>query len=158
MLQITRICCGLSTIFFCLLSYSQLPAIAQPSDYLCYMTTSSGQVIDLSDSCRSQNSFTVPTPSIDSLFLRDYKQALTQTATNYNIRELLLKQSPESKIQYALAVCNGLKAGLSLTQVQNLQAEQIVKTNINEFTQLSGVINVDIISKLASKYYCPQFS
>lgn len=155
MLRIARTFCSVSTIFFCLLPNNQLSA-AQVPDYLCYMTTAAGQVIDLSESCRSQRRL-VPTPSVDSLFLRDYEQAIARIQTNRNIREVLLKQSPESKIEYAQSVCNGLKAGLSPTQVQTLQSEQIARTDPNQVTQLGGVITVNIINMLAPKYYCPEF-
>lgn len=128
-------------------------AIAQDADYLCFMTTSSGQVIDLSDSvCQLKKSAppTAATPSnSDQAFIKDYKR----TVSNYpDMRDKLLARvakSPEQGISEAKNVCDELKAGLSLDEIQQNQA--------GESFEKTSVFNISVISTLATKYYCPEF-
>jgi len=126
-------------------------AIAQQADYLCFMTTQSGQIIDLSESiCQMKESApTANPPNGDQAFIEDYKR----TVSNYpDMRDQLLarvEESPEQGISEAKNVCSELEAGLSLDEIQQNQ--------VTEDFEKANVFNVSVISALATKYYCPQF-
>lgn len=126
-------------------------AIAQQADYLCFMTTQSGQIIDLSESvCQLKESApTAAKPNNDQAFIEDYKR----TVSNYpDMRDQLLARvegSPEQGISEAKNVCSELEAGLSLDEIQQNQASE-------DFEKVS-IFNTSVISTLATKYYCPQF-
>lgn len=136
-------------------SNAQSSASAQEPEYACYMRTPS-QVIDLSNSlCRPRQPVVMPVASTDELFLAAYKQAAI--AKYPNMQDVLLQQPPEINIKYARAVCNGLKAGLSVQQIQSLQTKQINTINQLQPQQNSGVVDLSAIGLLAPKYYCPQF-
>jgi hypothetical protein len=127
--------------------------IAQEGDYACFMTTKSGQVIDLSESvCKLKKATPVVTAaaSSDQAFTEDYKR----TVMNYpDVRDNLLaraEKSPEQGIIKAKSVCNELKAGLSLDEIKETQA--------SETFEKASTFNASLISSLATKYYCPEFS
>ncbi len=70
-----------------------------------------------------------------------------------DVRDKLLaraKKSPEQSITEAKSVCNELKAGLSLDEIQQNQA--------SETFEKASIFNVSVINSLATKYYCPEFS
>ena len=128
-------------------------AIAQEADYDCFMTTKSGQVIDLSESvCKLKKSAPVVTAVVnnDQAFMEDYRR----TVMNYpDLRDKLLARaetSPKQGINEAKSVCNELKAGLSLDEIQQNQASETIER--------ASVFNVSLITSLAAKYYCPEFS
>lgn len=128
-------------------------AIAQEADYPCFMTTKSGQVIDLSESvCKLKKSAPVVTAVVnnDQAFMEDYKR----TVMNYpDVRDKLLARaetSPEQGINEAKSVCNELKAGLALDEIKQTQASETIEK--------ASIFNVSVISSLATKYYCPEFS
>ncbi len=128
-------------------------AIAQEADYACFMTTHSGRVIDLSESvCKLKKSAPVVTAIVnnDQAFTEDYKR----TVMSYpDVRDKLLakaEKSPEQSISEAKSVCNELKAGLSLDEIQQNQA--------SETFERASIFNVSVISSLATKHYCPEFS
>lgn len=127
-------------------------AIAQEADYACFITTKSGQVIDLSESvCKLKKSAPVmAVVNNDQAFTEDYKR----TVMNYpDVRDQLLaraKKSPEQSISEAKSVCNELKAGLSLDEIKEAQASEIFEK--------ASIFNVSVISSLATKHYCPNFS
>lgn len=144
-----------STTTFSAFSCAQLSAIASEPDYSCYMIAQSGRVVDLSQSlCGSKPTF-VDAANIDSLFLADYKQALMKKYPA--LQDILLKQSSQVNVGYAHSVCNGLKSGLSLDTIQNLQADQIVRTSDNSLSEGRTIVDLGLIKALAPKYYCPQF-
>lgn len=150
MLKFIGLSATLFTNILVVLSSVQLSAIAREPDYPCYIITASGQTVDLSDSlCSSQH--TIDAANIDDLFLAKYKQALIKKYPNLN--NILLKQEAEANIEYARAVCNGLKSGLSSDVVEALQNNQIVNT----ITGRRTIVDTDLIKLLAPKYYCPQF-
>lgn len=128
-------------------------AIAQESDYVCFMTTKSGQIIDLSESvCKLKKSAPVVTAVVnnDQAFMEDYKR----TVMNYpDVRDKLLARaetSPKRGINEAKNVCNELKAGLSLDEIQQNQASETIEK--------VSIFNASVINSLATKYYCPEFS
>ncbi len=137
-------------------SWTQWDAIASKPDYPCYMIASSGRIVDLSHSlCGSKRTF-VDAANIDGLFLADYKQALIKKYPD--LQDIFLKQPSEVNLGYARAVCNGLKSGLSLDAIQNLQAEQIVQTSGSQLSEKRTIVDLELIKFLAPKYYCPQFN
>ena len=73
------------------------------------------------------------------------------------LQDILLKQSSQVNVGYAHSVCNGLKSGLSLDTIQNLQAEQIDQTSDDSLSEGRNVVDLSLIKALAPKYYCPQF-
>jgi len=129
-------------------------ASAHEADYACFMTTQSGQVVDLSDSVCKLKKSTLAVAAVsannDQAFMEDYKR----TVMNYpDMRDKLLarvEKSPEQDIREAKSVCNELKAGLSLYEIQQNQASE-------NFEKVS-IFNSSVISSLAPKYYCPKFS
>lgn len=159
---------ALLTTTLSILSGMQLIAIAQRTsgnvarspDYSCYMITQSGQTIDLSGSLCGFQSNIVDTSlapvNTDDLFLTDYKQAIMKKYPNlYNF---LLKQPPELKIGYARAICNGLKAGLAPNEIQTLQNRQIFTMNSSNLVAKPIIVDLELITILAPKYYCQQFN
>lgn len=137
-------------------SWTQWDAIASKPDYPCYMIASSGRIVDLSHSlCGSRPTFVDAAANIDGLFLADYKQALIKKYPD--LQDIFLKQPSEVNLGYARAVCNGLKSGLSLDAIQNLQAEQIVQTSGSQLSEKRTIVDLELIKLLAPKYYCPQF-
>lgn len=145
---------AVSATIISLIPVLSLKAIAQEPDYACFMTTASGRVIDLSESvCQIKESAPTAqamTVNNDQAFLEDYKR----TVSNFpDVRDKLLarvEKSPEQGISEAKNVCNELKAGLSIEEIQQNQAgENLGKVNI---------FNASVVSTLATKYYCPEFS
>lgn len=132
-------------------------ANAQENDYDCFMTTQSGQVVDLSESvCGvkkapaevSANNDPAVMSDTDQAFLEDYEQNVMQ---NPEVRDNLLanaKLAPEQSINQAKNLCNDMKAGLSFNEVQ--------KNYDQEADQKAGLVNEAIINSLATKYYCPE--
>ena len=139
----------LSAIAFttlCLLpgiSYAQ-----EQQDYACFLTTNSGSTIDFSQTslCGAQKAAPKPV-DIDEAFLAEYKRNVMQYA---GVRDNLLsnaQQSPQMSSLQAQRVCNELKSGLSLDEVKQKQARESVEQ--------SSIVNAQIITNLATKYYCP---
>jgi len=140
----------------CLLPGMQLKAIAQvEADYVCFMTTNSGQVVDLSQSiCKlTQSPQPVAAPvavSNDQAFIADYKRTLMSYP---DVRDKLLtsmEKSPEASISQAKSICNDLKAGISLNDIQQNQ--------VDAATSKAAVFNVSLVTHLATRYYCPEFN
>ena len=140
----------LSAIAFtaiCLLpgiSYAQ-----QQQDYACFLTTNSGNTVDFSQTslCGAQKAAPKPV-DIDEAFLAEYKRNVMQYA---EVRDNLLanaQQSPQMSSLQAQRVCNELKSGLSLDEVKQKQASETVEQ--------SSIVNDQIITNLATKYYCPK--
>lgn len=126
-------------------------AIARAADPICYMTTNSGQIIDLSRSvCKLDASKPGSNAAnSDQAFITAYKQ----TVMNYpDVRDKLLASiqvSPESRISQAKNICSDLEAGLSVDDIQMTQSEGVASK--------ADAFNVSLVTTLATKYYCPQF-
>jgi hypothetical protein len=126
---------------------------AQEADYACFMTTQSGQVIDLSESvCKIKTSAlsVIPLNKSDQAFKEDYKRTVMRYP---DVRDKLLataEKSPQQSITEAKNVCDELKTGLSLEEVEQIQA--------SENFESASIFNVSVINSLATKYYCPEFS
>jgi uncharacterized cupredoxin-like copper-binding protein len=138
-----------------LISGFSTATLAQDADYVCYMTTKSGQVVDLSASICHLNKPTrlakaTNAAQSDQAFIADYKR----TVMGYpDVRDRLLASiqgSPESNIMQAKSVCNELEAGLSLEDIKMYQTQGVTNKVDN--------VNLSVVATLATKYYCPQFS
>lgn len=116
-------------------------------DYPCFFTTQTGEVLDLSESvCHFRKSSTSD-PQKDEAFIEAFK---SQVMKYPDLRDNLLasvQRSPEENIKRAKSVCNDLKAGFSLDEIEEDQ--------VDESLGRVGKIKVSIINKLATKYYCP---
>ena len=126
------------------ISYAQ-----QQQDYACFLTTNSGSTVDFSQTslCGAQKAAPKPV-DIDEAFLAEYKRNVMQYA---EVRDNLLsnaQQSPQMSSLQAQRVCNELKSGLSLDEVKQKQARESVEQ--------SSIVNAQIITNLATKYYCPK--
>lgn len=124
---------------------------AQEADYACFMSTQSGQVVDLSESvCRAGKSAAPALANTDKKFIADYKRQVMQYP---DVRDNLLasaQQSPEPSIGQAKSVCEDLRSGLSLDDIRQSQA--------GEMPEREEMVNENIINTLATKYYCPELS
>lgn len=123
-------------------------ALATEPDYLCFFKTDSGKVVDLSESvCHSKK----PTDTAkNNAFIEAYKN---QAMKYPDVRDNLIaniQNSPEDKIEQARGVCTDLKAGLSMDEIEESQAEE----NIGR----AGRINASIVNKLATQYFCNDVS
>ncbi len=130
--------------------YSQANAQPQP-DFACFFTTPLGSTVDFSQSslCGAQKTASAPLNS-DEAFLAEYKRNVMQYAS---VRDSLLAsitQSPETSSMQAKRVCSDLKAGLSLDEIKQKQSRETVEQ--------ASIVNAQIVTNLATKYYCPNFA
>jgi hypothetical protein len=120
-------------------------AIATEPNYLCFFTTSGGEVVDLSDSiCHSKKS------KADKAFIEAYK---SQAMKHPDVRDNLIaniESSSEDDIEQAKGICKDLRAGLTLDEIQEDQT--------GENSEQASVVKANIISDLATQYYCPDMS
>ncbi|MBW4637983.1 MAG: DUF732 domain-containing protein [Gloeocapsa sp. UFS-A4-WI-NPMV-4B04] len=145
---------AVSATIICFVPVLYLKAIAQEPDYACFMTTASGQVIDLSESVckimKSAPTAQAETGNNDQAFLEDYRR----TVSNFpDVRDNLLarvEKTPEQGISEAKDVCNELKEGLSIEEIQQNQ--------VSENYEKANIFNASVVSTLATKYYCPEFN
>ncbi|KJH73296.1 DUF732 domain-containing protein [Aliterella atlantica] len=127
-------------------------AISQTQpDYACFLTTSSGKTVDFSQGllCGAQKTAAVPL-NTDEAFLAEYKRNAMQYA---EVRDSLLAsatQSPEISSMQAKQVCSDLQSGLSLDEIKQKQSRETVEQ--------SSIVNAQIVTNLASKYYCPNLA
>lgn len=133
-------------------SFHAFASVEEPN-YVCFMTTQSGEVVNLSDSlCKSNKSASADSANGDQTFIEEYKHKLMEYPMA-QVRDNLLasvEQSPELNINQAKRVCSDLESGLSLEEIQQNQSEEIVER--------AGIVSAGIINTLAPKYYCPNWS
>lgn len=128
-------------------------AIAQTQlDYACFFTTPSGETVDFSQSpmCGVQKTVAAAPLNTDEAFLAEYKRNVMQYA---EVRDSLLAsatQSPEVTSMQAKTVCSDLKAGLTLDEIKQKQSRETVEQ--------ASIVNAQIVTNLASKYYCPNLA
>jgi hypothetical protein len=130
-----------------LVSGFQFQAFAFEPDYLCFVTTGAGEVLDLSQSLCTNKSATSSIATLDKAFIEAYKNQAMQYA---DVRDNLLakiQQSPEANIAAAKGVCNDLEAGISLEEIQEHQSEG--------HEAKADEVNSEIVNRLATQYYCP---
>jgi hypothetical protein len=144
-----KYCSAIALATICLLpkiSYAQ----KQP-DYACFLTTESGNTVNFSQTSLCGAQKPAPTPvNTDEAFLAEYKRKVMQYA---GVRDNLLanaEQSPQVNSLQAQKVCSDLKSGLSLDEIKQKQ--------IAETVEQSSIVNAQIITNLATKYYCPNAS
>jgi Protein of unknown function (DUF732) len=129
------------------------PANAQEQqDYACFLTTESGNTVDFSQTslCGAQKAAPKVPVNVDEAFLADYKRNAMQYAA---VRDNLLanaEQSPQVSSLQAQKVCSELKSGRSLAEVKQEQARETVEQ--------ASIVNAQIVTNLATKYYCPNLS
>ncbi|MUL34796.1 DUF732 domain-containing protein [Gloeocapsopsis dulcis] len=129
--------------------------LAQDADYVCYITTKSGQVVDLSASiCQLNGSSRLAKATSaagsDQAFIADYERAVMGYPDAQDKLLTSIQRSPESNIMQAKSVCNELEAGLSLEEIKMYQTQGVTNKVDN--------INASVTATLATKHYCPQFS
>lgn len=150
-MQLLRLSAALSAVAACLLPGFYASVNAQEAEFTCFMTTQSGQVIDLSQSvCGSNQSIAPPLAATDTKFIAAYKRQVMQYP---DVRDNLLasaKESPEPSIGQAKSVCDNLRSGLSLQDIEQNQA--------NEMLEREEAVSANIINTLAPKYYCPEIN
>ncbi|MBW4662930.1 MAG: DUF732 domain-containing protein [Chroococcus sp. CMT-3BRIN-NPC107] len=122
----------------------------EQQNYACFFTTDSGSTVDFSQTslCGAQKSAPKAPLNIDEVFLAEYKRRVMQYA---DVRDNLLanaEQSPQVSSLQAQKVCGDLKSGLSLDEIKQKQ--------IAETVEQSSLVNAQIITNLATKYYCPK--
>lgn len=125
-------------------------AIAVEPDYLCFITSPSGEVLDLSESLCGSKKSQPKVANSDRAFVEAYKRQVMKYPA---VRDELLasiKKSPEGNIRQARSVCDALKAGLSLNEIAVNQAE--------DSDDRASMVNASIINDLATEYYCPRIS
>lgn len=130
-----------------LVSGFQFQAFAAEPDYLCFVTTGAGEVLDLSQALCADKATKSPMASLDKAFIEAYKDQAMQHA---DVRDNLIaniQQSPEASIAAAKGVCNDLEAGITLAEIKEAQSE--------DHEAKADEVNSDILNKLATQYYCP---
>lgn len=149
-MKLLRLSVAVSTVFL-LFPPAHSPVNAQEQDYVCFMTTQSGKIMDLSESvCGFKKSTTSVSANNDRAFIEDYQRNVMEYP---EVRDNLLanaQQSPEQSISQAKSLCNVLKAGLSFNE-QTYAGE-------GEAKEKAGIVNAAVINTLATKYYCPEVS
>ena len=126
---------------------------AQEADYDCFMTTKSGQVVDLSESvCGIKKSASAAPVNSDQAFMEDYKRNVMKYSQE--VSDTLLasaQETPEQSINQAKSLCSDLQAGIAFEEIQT-QATESAETPDPD------TANATIINTLATKYYCPELS
>lgn len=130
------------------ISHNQAVAQTQ-ADYACFFTTSTGETVDFSQSslCGVQKTVAAAPLNTDEAFLAEYKRNALQYA---EVRDSLLAsatQSPEVSTMQAKRVCEELKTGMSVDEIKQKQSRETVEQ--------SSIVNAQIVTNLATKYYCP---
>jgi hypothetical protein len=142
-----RLNAAIATAAISLISSFQFPAFAAEPDYLCFVTTGAGEVLDLSQSLCADKAAKSSKAALDRAFIEAYKDQARQHA---DVRDNLLariQQSPDASIAAAKGVCNSLEAGISLEEIQEVQSE--------EHEAKADEVNSQILNQLATQYYCP---
>lgn len=149
-MKVGRLSATVTAVVICLIPGLCDRAGSAEPDYLCFLTTNSGEVVDLSNSiCHSKESKHAGAKA-DKAFIEEYK---SRAMRHPDVRDNLIAQiqnSPESDIERAKGVCTDLKAGLTLDEIQEDQAQE----NVGR----ASMVKTSIINSLATKYYCPEMS
>ncbi len=121
------------------LSQSNYLVAADPGDFICYMQTSNGQIINLSRLCGNSKTFVSTISTVDQQFLQRYQGFLEQRAKGSPMVQALIsqaQQNPQSVIQRAQAVCTAIRTG--------------------QPRPTSGQVADDLFQTMAPKHYCPE--
>jgi hypothetical protein len=151
-MKFIRLSATITATVLSLMSGFHTRAIATEPDYICFMTTSSGQVLDLSDSlCHSKKSQLKDANNPDQAFIEAYKhQAMRYPAVSDNLLASI-QESPEEDIRQAKSICSDLRSGVSLDEIKQAQSEE-------NNDDRASTVNATIINNLAAKYYCPEIN
>ena len=151
-MKFLRLSAALSATAISFLSGFHASANAQNTDDPCFMTTKSGSVVDLSESvCGMKKSAkAVSVNSNDKAFLKDYERNLMEYPDMRDVLLARVQQSPDQSINKAKSICDQLKAGFSIEEIQSKHGEEIFDRE--------GSVNAAIINDLATNHYCPEFS
>lgn len=125
-------------------------AIATEPNYLCFLTTNRGEVVDLSESICDAKKPKAGDDKKNKAFIEAYK---SQAMNHPDVRDNLIaniESSSEDDIEQAKGICKDLRAGLTLDEIQQDRA--------GENSEQASVVKANIISDLATQYYCPDMS
>lgn len=150
-MKLLNLTVSITTAAISLLPSLHFQAIAAEPDYVCFLKTNSGKVVDLSSSmCGSKKSQLADDTQNQQAFIEEYKNRAMKYA---DVRDNLIaniQSSPEDKIEQAKSVCVDLKAGLSMDEIEEDQmAENIGRANR---------INASIVNDLAIRHFCNDVS
>lgn len=122
------------------LSQASFLTALNPDDFLCYMQTSDGRVLNLSKLCGGKEGTVNALSTTDQSFLDDYRSFLSKRSTKLPaVKAALLQaqQNPQAVLQRAQAVCTALRTG----QPQ---------------PTTTGQVGDDLFATLAPEYFCPE--
>ena len=121
------------------LSQSRSLIALNPEDFVCYMQTSNGRVLDLNRLCGGKKGTVNALSTTDQSFLDRYRSFLGKRATklpSVQAAQLQAQQNPQAVLQRAQAVCTALRGG---------QTEP----------STAGQVGDDLFTTLAPEYFCP---
>jgi len=122
------------------LSQSSSLTALNPEDFVCYMQTSDGRVLDLNKLCGGKKGTVNALSTTDQSFLDRYRSYLGKRSTklpSVQAAQLQAQQNPQAVLQLAQAVCTALRTG----QPQPTTA---------------GQVGDDLFTTLAPEYFCPE--
>ncbi len=122
------------------LSQARVLTALNPDDFICYMKTSDGRVLNLTKLCGGKEGTANAFSENDQGFLNDYRAFLSKRSTRSPAAQAALslaQQNPQSVLQRAQAVCTALRTG----QPQPTTA---------------GQVDGDLFETLAPEYFCPE--
>ncbi|XHX77864.1 MAG: hypothetical protein RBJ76_26085 [Stenomitos frigidus ULC029] len=111
-----------------------------PDDFICYMKTSDGRVLNLTKLCGGDKETVGGISTTEQSFLDSYRAFLGKRSTRLPAVQAALslaQQNPQAVLQRAQAVCTALRTG----QPQPTTA---------------GQVDGDLFETLAPEYFCPE--
>lgn len=121
------------------LAQSSFLTTLNPDDFVCYMQTIDGRVLNLNKLCGAGKGNASAFSTTDQRFLDRFQSLLKQRSTGLPSVKAALsqtQQNPQAVLQRAQAVCTALRTGQS-------QPSTI------------GQVGDDLFTTMAPKYYCP---
>ncbi|HEY9896165.1 MAG TPA: hypothetical protein V6D34_12270 [Candidatus Sericytochromatia bacterium] len=122
------------------LSQASVLTALNPDDFICYMQTSDGRVLNLTKLCGGKEETVGNISTTEQSFLDSYRAFLGKRSTKLpSVQAALLQaqQNPQAVVQRAQAVCTALRTG----QPQPATA---------------GQVGEDLFTTLAPEYFCPE--
>jgi len=118
------------------------------------MRTTDGRTIDLDKLCQTVDAPKVTTP--EQAFLEAYQQSALQNSEVGTLLVAQAKTEADSIVDRAKSVCEALKAGISLEEIQNSE-QTSTQMESDPVVIKTYQANSAIAKKLAPQYYCPNF-
>jgi hypothetical protein len=116
------------------------PLVANnPSDFVCYMQTLNGRVINLNKLCSIDKEQAIALSTTDQRFFDRYQSLLKKRSTALPSVQTALwqaQQNPQAVLQRAQDVCTALRTGQPQSSNQ-------------------GQVGDDLFATIAPRYYCP---